>query len=311
MEYGVHLPLMDFEGDGIRLDGLLDYATEAERLGYVAITANDHLVFATPWLDGLTALAAVTPKTQRMQLATSVTLLAVRVPVAVAKALGAIDLLSGGRLLCAAGPGSSQKDYECAGVPFDERWKRLDEGVQALRALWSGDDTFSGRFYSTEGVRLAPEPVQKPPPIWIGSWGSDAGLRRVARLADGWLASTYNTTPAEFAEGLRKLAGFLEANGKDPASFPNALATMWFYITDDRAEEDRIVREVLGRAVNRPEDVLRSRLIVGPAEKGAELLSQFAAAGLQRVYVWPIRDNISQIGTFMSKVAPLVEGSRG
>src|SRR5204863_493148 len=136
------------------------------------------------------------------KLATTVTVPVLRGPAATAKILAAIDLLSGGRLLVGLGPGSSARDYELAGVRFEERWKRLDEAVQALRAYWRADDVaFEGAFYSTAGFTLAPTPAQRPgPPIWIGSWGSAAGLRRVARLADGWLASGYNTTPELFAQ---------------------------------------------------------------------------------------------------------------
>jgi alkanesulfonate monooxygenase SsuD/methylene tetrahydromethanopterin reductase-like flavin-dependent oxidoreductase (luciferase family) len=61
--------------------------------------------------------------------------------------------------------------------------------------------SFTGRFYSTDGISLEPRPTSVDgPPVWIGSWGSSAGLRRVARLGEGWLASAYNTTPALFAE---------------------------------------------------------------------------------------------------------------
>ncbi|MDQ5829441.1 MAG: LLM class flavin-dependent oxidoreductase, partial [Actinomycetota bacterium] len=88
--------------------------------------------------------------------------------------------------------------------------------------------------------------AQRPgPPIWIGSWGSEAGLRRVVRLGDGWLASAYNTTPEAFAAARRRLAEHLHAVGKDPSRFPNAIATMFFYVTEERATSERIIREVL------------------------------------------------------------------
>ncbi len=86
----------------------------------------------------------------------------------------------------------------------------------------------------------------------------------------------------------------------------NALATMWFYITEDRSEGDRLIREVMMRTVSRPEEVLRDRLLIGSAEDAARKLSAFAAVGLKRVLIWPIGDYIKQIETFQSKVAPLV-----
>jgi alkanesulfonate monooxygenase SsuD/methylene tetrahydromethanopterin reductase-like flavin-dependent oxidoreductase (luciferase family) len=127
-----------------------------------------------------------------MALATTVALPIVRGPVALAKSLAAIDLLSGGRLVVGMGPGSSARDYAAVGISFEERWKRLEEAVLAMRALWLREGSpFKGEFYSTEGVVPEPYPTQQPgPPIWIGSWGSEAGLRQTACLGDGWLLPT-------------------------------------------------------------------------------------------------------------------------
>ena len=308
MDFGAHLPLMDFGGHPYTLEHLVAYTRTAEQLGFRALSANDHMVFSVPWLDGPTALSAVMDHSGDMELATTVALPVVRGPVPIAKTLGAIDRLSGGRLLVAVGPGSSAEDYAAVGIEFSERWQRLDEAIGVLRALWQRDDTpFVGRFYSTEGLTLEPLPAQPGgPPIWVGSWGSDAGLRRVARLADGWLASAYNTTPELFGEAWGVLRAKLAEHGKDPASFPNALSTMWCYITDDRHEADRVLRERVVPTVHRPEDVLRERLPIGPPELFAEKLTAFAEAGVQRVFIWPVADEVHQLERFWNEVRPLV-----
>ena len=269
------------------------------------LCANDHLVFAVPWLDGPTALAAVIEASGQMTLATTVALVTVRGPVPVAKALAAIDRLSGGRLLVAAGPGSSPGDYHSVGLDFGQRWARLDEAIRTLRVLCGRDaGSFTGQFYSTDGIELRPRPAQAAgPPIWIGSWGSEAGLRRVARLGDGWLASAYNTTPALFGEALTRLNGYLADHGKNPDMFPNALATMWFYITENHSEADHIFRHRVLPAINRPENLLRERLPIGPAGAFADLLDAFKAAGLQRVLLWPVADETRQLELFCEKVA--------
>jgi probable F420-dependent oxidoreductase len=305
MDYGAHLPLMALDGRLWTLNRLLQYAHTAEGAGFQALSANDHLVFGRPWLDGPTALAAVLSSTGRMALATTVALPVVRGPVALAKSLAAIDLLSGGRLVVGVGPGSSARDYAAVGVPFEERWKRLDEAVQALRALWLGDGPpFRGEFYSTEGLTLEPYPAQRPgPSIWIGSWGSQAGLGRVARLGDGWLASAYNTTPEAFANAWGRLREHLRAAGKDPDRFPNAIATMFFFVTEDRAVARRIVREVLSPTLNRPEEELNQRLLIGPAGECAEKLAAYQEAGAQRIFLWPVEDEIRQLAIFRERVA--------
>lgn len=195
MDYGVHLPLISFNNEKFSLDRLTTYTETAEKLGYKAITANDHLVFSRPWLDGPTALSAMIHVTKKMDLCTTVSLPVVRGPVPLAKTLAAIDILSGWRLFVGVAPGSSPHDYEAVSIPFEERWERLDEAIQTLRALLKGEvEYFKGFYYSTEGVVLEPKPSQqRGPQIWIGSWGSEIGIRRTARLGDGWLSSAYNT----------------------------------------------------------------------------------------------------------------------
>jgi alkanesulfonate monooxygenase SsuD/methylene tetrahydromethanopterin reductase-like flavin-dependent oxidoreductase (luciferase family) len=284
MELGAHLPLMEFGGEGQSLDRIRGAAAAARECGFAAVSANDHFVFSTPWLDGPTALAAVIEHTAPLELATTVSLVALRGPVPLAKSLAAIDLLSGGRLVAGVGPGSSKRDYDAVGITFEDRWARFEEAVVLLRRLLSGEQP------------LTPAPVRAGGvPIWIGSWGSPAGLRRVARLADGWLASAYNTTPARFAQARETLAAALDRQGRPSDRFPNALATMWTWITEDRAEADRMLQDVLAPLLRRDADELSGQVCIGGREHCLELLGQFAEAGCQRVYLWPLGDEPRQL----------------
>jgi probable F420-dependent oxidoreductase len=312
MEFGVHLPLISFVGEQRSLDDLLAVTQAANELGYTHVCANDHLVFSRPWLDGPTALAAVLARSGRMTLATTVAVPVLRGPAATAKILAALDLLSGGRLVVGVGPGSSARDYELVGVPFEERWKRLDEAVQTLRAHWRADDVaFEGTFYSTAGFTLEPTPAQRPgPPIWIGSWGSAAGLRRVARLADGWLASGYNTTPELFAQAWLDVQAELTAGGRDVAGFENGIATMWCYVTEDRARADAMLADVLAPMLNRPVEQLSALLPIGPPEECAAKLLAYERAGAQRVFLWPLADELAQLEVFRERVVPLLDAER-
>lgn len=309
MDYGAHLPVVDFGNQPFSLQRLSVYVETARDLGFKAISTNDHLIYHGPWLDAPTALASVLSRSGDMAVGTSVLLSVVRGPVQIAKTLAAIDILCGGRLFVGVGPGSSPIDYQIVGLDYEERWKRFDEAIQVIRCLLTDKKIdFTGRFYSTAGANLEPKPLQKPhPPIWIGSWGSDAGLRRVARLGNGWLASAYNTLPDQFAAGLAKLRGQLTNLGKDPASFPNALVTMFMYITEDKAETERVLTQTLGLLLKRPTEELRKRLLVGPPDACAEKLAAYKAAGVQRVFVWPVKDEIEQLHIFQNRVAPLVD----
>ena len=300
---------MEFGDEGQSLARLVGAVEAARDCGFASVSANDHFLFQTPWLDGPTALAAVIDRSGGMELATTVALAALRGPVPLAKTLAALDVLSDGRVVAGVGPGSSERDYAAVGVPYEERWQRFDEAAAILRSLLRGDPPpESLRHYALPASPLAPTP-RRPGgiPLWIGSWGSKAGLRRVVRLGDGWLASAYNTTPEGFEAAKHSLSEQLDAHGRDPGRFPNALATMWTWITDDARDADRVLREVLAPMLRRDPDALRDQLCIGSAEKCAELLSRYAQAGCQRVYLWPLGDEPQQIELAATAVLPAVK----
>jgi alkanesulfonate monooxygenase SsuD/methylene tetrahydromethanopterin reductase-like flavin-dependent oxidoreductase (luciferase family) len=267
MEIGAHLPLMDLGGESRTLGELRAYARRAAELGYGWLCANDHLVFTRPWLDGPTALAATLDVTGEMTIATTVALPVVRGSAATARMLAGLHSLSGGRLVAGLGPGSSRDDYALAGVPFDERWTRFDRAVGKVRSLLGAE----------------------APPLWLASWGSPAGMRRVARLGDGWLASGYNTTPERFRGGVASL----------PDGFPNGIATMWLYVTESRRAADALIADVLAPMLRRTPDAVRElSLPIGPAELCAERIDAYRRAGAGRILVWPLGDELRQLERF-------------
>jgi len=301
MDSGVHLPLIDFGGEGLSYGRLAEAVDAARDGGFAAISANDHFLYSAPWLDGPTALAAVVERSGGMRLATSVALVNLRGSVPLAKMLSALDVLSGGRVIAGVGPGSSRADYEAVGVPFEQRWQRFDQAVRQLKGLLS-DSNLSG----APAVQLAPAPAQRGGvPLWLGSWGSAAGLRRVARLGDGWFASAYNATPDSFAANRKLLGEELERQGR-PGDLPNALVTMWTWITDTVSDAERVLSEIVGPLVRRDPAELRGRICVGPPADCAELLSRYARAGCQRVHFWPVGDERRQIELIAGEVMPRV-----
>ena len=307
MDLGIHLPVMQFEGDRLSFTRLAECADAAREQGFSAVSVNDHFIFQMPWLDAPTALASVLERTGDMAIATTVSLAVLRGPVPLAKTLGALDVLSDGRLIPALGPGSSQHDYDALGVPFEERWQRFDEAVAILRMLLKGEPAPEDpRFYRTPAdLELAPSPRPEMP-LWIGSWGSKAGLRRVARSADGWLASAYNTTPERFSQARRLLDEELAGNGRHVDGFPNGLASMWTWVSEEPPDVDRVLTEELAPLLHRDPSVLRDQVCVGSAEHCAELLSRYAEAGCGCVYLWPLGDERRQIELLASEVAPRI-----
>src|SRR6185503_6227608 len=178
MELGVHLPLMEFGSEGQSLGRITGAVDAARECGFAAVSANYHFLFQAPWLDGPTALATALERSGAMELATTVALVSLRGPAPLAKTLAALDVLSDGRVTAGVGPGSSERDYDAVGVPYDERWERFDEAVAILRSLLRDEPPPETRHYSLPDSQLAPAP-RRPGgvPLWIGSWGSKAGLR--------------------------------------------------------------------------------------------------------------------------------------
>jgi alkanesulfonate monooxygenase SsuD/methylene tetrahydromethanopterin reductase-like flavin-dependent oxidoreductase (luciferase family) len=296
---------MDFGAQRFDIEHLVEYVQTATALGFDAVSANDHLLFGAPWLDGPAALAAVVSCSGDAKLFTTVANPVVRGPAALAKSLAAIDVMSGGRMVAGLGPGSSARDYASAGIPFEERWQRFDEAVRAVRALLRGD-SFHGRFYASDGPL---EPLASPPngpPLWVASWGSAAGLRRAVGMGDGWLASAYNIAPADFSEAWGKTKELLEADGRKPEDFGNGLATMWFHI-DERGADD-VLNDRLAPAVGRPAEQLRERLPFGTVDAVLDKLMAFRDAGVQRVFIWPVDDELGQLHRFAEEILPALHG---
>ena len=306
MEFGVHLPLMSFHGEPLsaeRVGATVEAAVEYE---FAALAANDHFSFQTPWLDGPTALASVIERSAGLELATTVSLATLRGPVVIAKQFAAIDILSGGRFTACLGPGSSERDYALVGVDFEQRWGRLDEAMVVTRALLIGEQVPDGLVHYEIPADTSLEPLpSRRIPLWIGSWGSDAGLRRVARLGDGWLASAYNTTPSGFAAAGARLAEMLTTSGRPVRSLPNALATMWTWV-GDKSEAERVLSTVLAPLLRRDSQSLQAQVCVGTAEHCAKLLRAYAEAGCHRVYLWPIGDEPTQLARIAEEVVPLL-----
>jgi len=307
MKFGVHVPVILAHDEVPPLRDLVDYGIAAERLGYSTIATSDHIVARTGWLDGPSILAAIGGATERIELMTAVLLPVVRHPAVVAQTFGSLDRMTNERVILGVSAGAHHADFDLLGIPWSERWTRLDESIEFLRTLWSEPQPhFDGRFYHADSVGPKPLPARGGPPIWVGSWGSPVGLRRVARLGDGWIASGFNITPERFQAAWQMIATERAKLGKAPEPFDNALASVFMYISDDPAAPRRIARDILGPALGRdPHELLRLALM-GTPEACAERLARYAEAGVRRLLIWPAAEPREQIERFAQQVIPLL-----
>ena len=225
----------------------------------------------------------------------------------VAKTLTTLAALAQGPVVGGLGPGSSRVDYDAVGVAFEERWARFDEAMRCVAALVRGEPTEAGRFYA-EVPRLAPLPARRPQ-IWFGAWGSDRRIAATTPIADGWMASAYNATPDQYAEARSRLDGHLRRAGRDPATFPDAVATAWLFVTESRDEAAHVLDDVLAPTLGRDPAELR-HLPIGSPEHCSQALAAYAAAGAREVLLWPIRDPSVQLERVAAAVGLSAPSSR-
>jgi probable F420-dependent oxidoreductase len=184
-------------------------------------------------LNALTFLAAVT---DRVRLGTGICLVPQRNPVYTAKAVTDLDSLSGGRVEFGVGIGWLREEFEAVGMPFEKRGARTDEHLAVMKTLWCDDvSEFHGEHYDLNPCRMYPKPVQSPhPPIHIGG-ESDAALRRVARLGQGWF--TFNRLPEDLPEPLDRLDAALAEQGRSRDDVTLSVSPYLKPITPDMIEK--------------------------------------------------------------------------
>ena len=186
------------------LGRLRELAQAAEELGYDSIWAGDHISYRNPILDIVVALTTFAAATERITIGAGIVLLPLRHPSVVAKEFASLDHVSGGRVILGVGVGGeSAKDFEAVGIDPRERGARTDEAMRALRELFRGRASFSGRFFSFQDIEIEPGPAQPGgPPLWVGG-RSPAAIRRAANLGDGWIPIWVSVE--RFKEGLTQL----------------------------------------------------------------------------------------------------------
>jgi alkanesulfonate monooxygenase SsuD/methylene tetrahydromethanopterin reductase-like flavin-dependent oxidoreductase (luciferase family) len=163
---------------------------------------------------------------------------------------------------------------------------------------------FDGIYYKMEDVSIEPQPVQKPhPPVYIGSWGSEAGLKRVAKYGDGWMASACNITPEKFKERWKTVLSYRKSNGKDTESFQNSIMSMFGYIDNDKEKVHRMVRNILSPALGRQPEDLEALLLFGSVDHCKSKIDAFRNVGVKHIHFWPIYDFNEQIEIFSKAIA--------
>lgn len=270
-------------------------ARRAEALGYSHAWIGDS-VLAKPRLEPLSTLAAVATATDAIELGTAVYLPTLRHPVHVAHLTATVDQLSGGRLVLGVGVGRREavrREYENLGLAYGRRGARMDEVLDVLARLWSGEAVdHDGEFVALEDASIGFGPVRHPP-IYVPTSAPDPGERipeplldRLAAHGDGWLPNW--CSPETYAAGLEQVRDALETAGRDPDDL-DAGYYMDVAIGDDEAAAIDTARKFYEAyypgLTDLSDDEVRGRGTFGSAEYVAGTLSSYADAGVETMAI--------------------------
>jgi probable F420-dependent oxidoreductase len=250
----------------VRLEQLTEVARRAEELGFESLWVGEHVLTPVelsyrypsatgkpPFLpdsrftEPFATLAHLGAVTTSIRLGTGILILPLHTPVAIARSIATVDVLSGGRVSLGLGVGWMREEFDAVGQEFTDRGRRTDEMLQILDLLFTQSrPSFDGTYYQLPEMGFEPKPVQQPRPPFLVGGSSEAALRRAARYGDGWYGG--QEPPEQAAAVVAELRRLRAEYGRDEAPFEITVLTGWGRMFDadqvaayEQAGVDRMV----------------------------------------------------------------------
>jgi probable F420-dependent oxidoreductase len=330
MRVGLSLPHYGFSlpgGEPITFEATAAWAKRAEELGFDSVWVSDHFFYSfarygadpspVASLEPLTTLAALAAVTERVRLGVLVLGAPFRHPAIVARTAAAIDRLSGGRFELGIGAGWMREEFDAFGYRFGEiggRFDALEDALVIMAGLFAGTGpvTHHGSLHAVHEARLAPPPIQRPIPLWVGGKGGPRLLRLAARYATGWNV-VWRFSDAWYRERLADVAAACDAVGRDPGTFRRTVGLHCLLGDDEgaaRAAFERGRAAMPGGALNDDTyERFRDETLSGTPEDAIARLQGLEAIGVEEVVVspWVLPFAVcepAQIDVFASRVLP-------
>lgn len=325
MRYGLRLPSFALGESTATLQEMAAYLRRAEDLGFESAMLIDHLLVAPPayrvtWLEPMTLLAGLSGVTRTIRLGTLVLVLPFRDPVAFAKEWGTLDQLSGGRTILGVGVGWNREEFAALRIPIEERGRRMNEMLEAVTALWAGDDvSYEGRYYRFEHLTIEPKPAQRPhPPIWIGGgtqpsekiYGQGVDtitpvLRRIARYASTWVP--HSSATAEMVAGdWARIRDFMVELGREPSEMRRVYSNFVHVLAPGEGPESAAPKFSVYSGMDLP--YWQEFYLLGEAEAVAERIRGKieALGGVDDLILNPLDWDPATLDVLAERVLPLV-----
>ena len=325
MRFGLRLPSFALGPETASLAEMGAYLRRAEDLGFESALLIDHLLVAPPaytttWLEPISLLSALSGVTRTMKLGTLVLVLPFRDPVAFAKEWATFDLLSGGRSILGVGVGWHPGEFSALRIPIKERGRRMNEMLEAITALWAGDDvSYDGTHYQFQHLTIEPKPAQRPhPPIWIGGgtqpsekiYGEGVDtitpvLRRIAKYAETWVP--HSSATAEMVAGdWARIREFMIEFGRDPDSMGRVYSNFVHILQPGEKPETAAAKFGVYSGMDLP--YWQEFYLLGEAEAVAERIRGKieALGGVDDLILNPLDWDPASIEVLAERVLPLV-----
>lgn len=326
MHYGLRLPSFALAEGGPTLAEMGTYLRRAEDLGFETAMLIDHLLVAPPayrvaWLEPVALLSALAGVTRTMRLGTMVLVLPFRDPVAFAKEWATLDVLSGGRSVLGVGVGWNEAEFSALRIPYRERGRRMTEMLEAITALWAGDNvSYEGRHYRFHDLSIHPKPIQRPhPPIWIGGgtqpsariYGQDVPsiepvLRRIAKYATTWVPHS-SATAEMVASDWEAISSYMIEAGRRPEDLSRVYSNFIHVLAPGEKPENAAAH--FGVYSGMDLDYWREFYLLGEAEAVAEKIRGKVAAlgGVDHLILNPLSWDPATLDVLAERVIPLLE----
>lgn len=258
----------------------LDVVDTLENLRFDSLWLSERIGGDAP--DPLVAMSMAAARTSRLKFGMSVMVLPGRNPVVLAKELATLDRMSNGRLLPAFGLGvADPQEQQAFGVERKQRAKIFNEALAVMRSCWLDESvTFHGEYFNYDNLRVEPKPLQTPPEVWLGGI-AESELKRVGRLADGWLPSF--VTPTDAQQGWKTVTEV--ASEHDREIDPEHFGVLIPYVIGDAPEQ-----LLAGLKARRPDLDDVSVLVPNSWNKLAQLIQQFTEVGASKFVVIPLSE---------------------
>ncbi|MCS7142291.1 MAG: LLM class flavin-dependent oxidoreductase [Aigarchaeota archaeon] len=290
------------------VEGLIRMARRAEELGLDIVWTWDHVILGSrkvfPILDPFLLLSAISSRTHRVKLGTML-LVSLRNPVQLAKEIATLDYISRGRLMIGGIAGWYEREFKAMGVEYSKRGRLLERNFSIIRELLANNSvTMKVDNLDLDNVTIEPKSLQRPSPLMLMGGYSDNVLRRIAKLADGWVSYCY--TPESFRANWGKILQYAREYGRDQSSLTN-LAIIPLCVSKDREVGMSRLKAFASKGyLDFPSwsSATLDSSIVGGVEECRDRLTSYFENGMEKIVLVPCDYDLEQIEVLGKELVP-------